>query len=462
MNSTVNDFTEGSITKSLIYFSIPFFLTNLIQSLYNAADIMIVSRFCGTAGIAGASIGGSITNTVTYMIIGLCNGGAIMTAQYAGVKSEKDIKETIGTTFTVTLILAVFSTILMLVFSENILRVLNTPEEAFGQTKAYFTVCMAGSVFIFGYNSIASVLRGLGDSKTPMYFGIASCVINIFLDLLCVGVLNMNAAGAALATVISQAAALIGCIINIQKRDYVFKFSELRLRINKEKAAKLFGLGLPGAIQNAIVSGGFLIVSSITNSLGVNAASGVAVAAKVNNFAQMPAGAIGMAVSSMTGQNVGAKKYDRAAKTLKSGILTALGIGIVMFAVVQMFPTQLMSLLVDDAGVLSEALPYLRVTAFDYLLVALVFPLNGLCNGSGHTLFTMLPSVFSSVIARVPVAYLCVRALGMGLAGVGLSTPTGTLSAIIICAVYYKSGKWKKSTVLKNDNDSADRLRAEK
>ena len=447
MDKSINDFTTGSIPKAMLRFSLPFFLTSLIQSLYNIADIMVISHFCGTAGVAGAAIGGNITNTATYTIIGLCNGGAIMTAQYAGMKSDEDIKETISTTFGLMLILSVIFSVAALVLSDKILMLLNTPAEAFEQTKSYFSVCMLGAVFIFGYNTICAVLRGLGDSKTPMYFGIGACVLNIFLDLILVGVFNMNASGAALATIISQASALTGCVIYLKKQSFVFDFKLSGFRIVPKKAIGILKLGLPGAIQSAIVSGGFLTVSSITNSLGVNAASGVAVAAKINNFAQMPATAIGMAVSSMVGQNVGAEKFDRARSTLKNGIAVSLCIGALLFAVVELFPLQLMGLLVNDTDVLSEALPYLRVTAFDYLLVALIFPLNGLCNGSGHTLFTMIPSIFSSVIARIPVAVFCAKTLNLGLLGVGISTPTGTISAIIICAVYYFSNKWCKRVV---------------
>lgn len=446
MSSSINDLTTGSIRSSLIRFSLPFFLTNLIQSLYNIADIMVVSRFCGSDGIAAAAIGGSVTMTVTYMIIGLCNGGAIMTAQYAGRKSEDDIKETIGTTFTLMLVLAAISTFLTLLLTDHILHSLNTPKEAFTGTKTYFRVCMSGSVFIFGYNAVASILRGLGDSKTPMYFGIGSCVLNIALDLLFVGVMKTGVAGAALATVISQAVSLMSCAAYLHKREFIFDFKLSSFRLNAGKVSVMLRLGLPGAIQNMIVSGGFLIVSSITNSLGIFAASGVAVAAKINNLAQMPAGAVGMAVSAMVGQNVGAGNFDRARSTMKTGIGISLIIGIAAFVIVQAMPTQLLRLLVDDNDVLLMGTRYLRITSLDYILVAFVFPLNGLCNGSGHTLFTMIPSVFSSVIARVPVAFVCTRLLGMGISGVAVSTPTGTLSAIIICGIYYFSNRWCKKT----------------
>ena len=294
MVKSINDFTTGDIRRSLIKVSLPFFLTSLIQSLYNIADIMVVGHFGGSSSIAGTSIGGSVTNTITYMIIGLCNGGAIMTAQYAGRKSGKDIKETIETTFTLMLILSVLSTVVSLLLSDFILHTLNTPEEAFAQTKSYFSICMTGSVFIFGYNAVASVLRGLGDSKTPMYFGIGACVLNIALDVLLVGAIGMNVLGTALATVISQAAALFGCVVYLRKSSFIFDFKLTSFKILPSKVVSILKLGLPGAVQNMIVSGGFLIVSSITNSLGVYAASGVAVAAKINNLAQMPAVAIGI------------------------------------------------------------------------------------------------------------------------------------------------------------------------
>ena len=339
------------------------------------------------------------------------------------------------------------SSLFALIFSNEILTALNTPAEAFSQTKTYFIICMCGSIFIYGYNAIGAILRGVGNSKTPMYFGFVACLLNIGLDLLFVGPMGMDVAGAALATVIAQAVSMIGCAVYLKKSDFIFSFGRRDMKLSPAKAADIFRLGLPGAIQNAIVSGGFLMVSSLTNSLGVNAASGVSVASKINNFAQQPASAVGMAVASMTGQNVGAGLYDRAKEALRTAVAVSMIIGAAAFVIVQLLPEQLMGLIVSDDTVIKEALPYLRITAFDYLLVAMIFPLNGICNGSGHTLFTMIPSIVSSVVTRVPAAYICVLGFDMGLAGVGISTPVGTISAILICGWFYLSGRWKKSTI---------------
>ena len=441
------DFTKGNIRTELIRFSIPFFLTSLIQSMYNIADIKVVGQYLGNPGIAATSIAGNLTWSLTYGIIALCDGGAIMVSQYVGRKSEKDVKETISTVFSMSILLAVASTALFFLFADPLLRLLNTPEEVFDDACTYFRICTAGSVFIFGYNAMASVLRGMGDSRTPMYFGVASCLINIVLDILFVGTLRMGVAGAAYATVFSQALSMLGFAACLRLTRSKVDVRPSTFRLNKSKALSVLRLGLPGAVQSFVVSGGFLMVSALTNSLGVSAASGVAVAGKINNVCQMPAVAIGSAASSMVGQNVGSKNFDRARSVLKNAIQISLMIASVAFIVVQLLAMPLLRLLTHEEEVLLQGLDYLRVTSLDYLLTAFVFPLNALCNGSGHTIFTMIPSIVSSVVARVPVAYFCVRVLDLKILGVGISTPTGTISAILICAWFYFSNRWCESTI---------------
>ena len=442
-----HDFTRGNIRTALIRFAVPFFLTSLIQSMYNIADIKIVGAYLGNAGIAAASIAGSLTWSLTYGIIALCDGGAIMVSQYVGRKSDRDVKETVGTVFAMSALLAAGSTALFLSLSAPLLRLLNTPAEVFDDACAYFRVCTAGSVFVFGYNAMASVLRGMGDSRTPMYFGVASCLINIVLDILFVGAWRMGVAGAAYATVISQALSMLGFAVWLRRSRSAVDVRPSAFRLNRRKALTVLRLGLPGAVQSFVVSGGFLMVSALTNALGVSAASGVAVAGKVNNVCQMPAVAIGSAAAAMVGQNVGSRNYDRARSVLRNAIRISLAIGSAAFVAVQLLAMPLLRLLTNEEEVLLQGLDYLRVTSLDYLLTAFVFPLNALCNGSGHTIFTMIPSIVSSVVARVPVAWFFVRVLDWKILGIGLSTPTGTLSAIIICAWYYFSDRWCESTI---------------
>ncbi|MBQ3761061.1 MAG: MATE family efflux transporter [Clostridia bacterium] len=441
------DFTKGNIRTQLIRFSIPFFLTSLIQSTYNIADIKIVGKYLGNPGIAATSIAGNLTWSLTYGSIALCDGGAIMVSQYVGRKSGGDVKETVSTVFALSLLLAAASTALFILLAGPLLRLLNTPQKVFDDACDYFRICTAGSVFVFGYNAMASLLRGMGDSRTPMYFGVASCLINIVLDIIFVGTWDMKVAGAAYATVISQALSMFGFAAYLYLTRSGVDVRPSTFKLNKTKALAILKLGLPGTVQSFVVSGGFLVVSALTNSLGVSAASGVAVAGKINNVCQMPAVAIGSAASAMTGQNVGGRDYDRARAVLKNAIKISLTIGAAAFILVQLFTMPLLKLLAEEKDVLLQGRDYLKITSLDYIMTAFVFPLNALCNGSGHTMFTMIPSIVSSVVVRVPVAYFCVKVLALKIIGVGLATPTGTLSAIIICTWFYLSNRWCESTI---------------
>lgn len=443
----MKDLTKGKVSTQLVVFSLPFLLSNLIQSLYNIVDLLIIERYGGTTGVSGVAIGGQITMVVTYVIIGLCGGGTILVAQYIGMKKKQDVKESIGTLFSVLMFAAVAVTFVIVLFSNPLLRLINTPVESFDKAKDYLVICMMGTFFIFGYNAISAVLRGIGDSKTPLVFVSIACLINVVLDLIFIRELKMDAAGAALATVISQGFSMFLAVLHLYRKKFIFDFRWKSFRIVPEKAKIIFRLGIPGSVQNLIVSGGFLMVSSITNSFGVTASSAVAFSMKVNQFAQMPAQSISAALSTMVGQNIGAGLIERAKRSFRVSILLAIGVGVIAFTLVQAMPEAFLSIFTSDPFVIKEAVPYLRITSFDYLLVALIFPLNGFINGSGHTVFTMIPSIVSSVIIRVPVAFLFAKVLGLDLFGVGISTPAGTVSAIVICLLYYRSEAWEKVVI---------------
>ena len=443
----MKDLTQGRVSTQLLFFSLPFLLSNMIQSLYNIVDLLIIERYSGTTGVSGVAIGGQITMVVTYVIIGLCGGGTILVAQYIGMKKDQDVKESIGTLFSVLMMTALIVTVVVIAFSDALLHLINTPEASFEKAKDYLVICMLGTFFIFGYNAISAVLRGVGDSKTPLIFVSIACLVNVVLDLYFIRVLRMDAAGAALATVISQGFSMLLAVLHLYRKKFVFDFRWKSFQIVPQKAKLIFRLGIPGSVQNLIVSGGFLMVSSITNSFGVSASSAVAFSMKVNQFAQMPAQSISAALSTMVGQNIGAGFFERAKKIFWVSIRLSMGLGILAFGLVQAVPEFFLGIFTSDASVIQEAIRYLRITSFDYLLVALIFPLNGFINGSGHTLFTMIPSIVSSVVVRVPIAFLFAKVMGLGLFGVGLSTPSGTISAVIICLIYYRSGAWKKVVI---------------
>jgi len=440
--------TEGSVTKQLILFALPFLLSNLIQSLYNAADMLIVGNYCGSAGISGVNIGGQVTLLMTNIVIGLSVGGTVAIAQYLGLEDRKSMNESIRTLISSLLIAAIILTVVMMILSDKILQLMQTPEESYKQARAYLNVTVLGTIFIFGYNAFAAILRGLGDSKSPLVFVAIACIINIFLDILFVGSFGMEAMGAALATIISQAISMIACIIYLKRSSFGFDFKLSSFGIYKDRLVLLMKLGIPVSVQNVIVNLSFFVLTTIANGMGVNESAAVGVVGRYNGFAILPAIAVGSSVSAMVAQNIGAGLIDRAKKTFRVGLIMAYLITVVVFIVSRIFPEQILTLFDDDPGMIAAGMEYLRTFSLDYLVVPVVFCLNGVITGSGHTVVSSVSGIMSSLGFRIPLAVLFGVILEKGMLGLGLAAPLARLGAAIFVTIYYLSGKWKTSKVI--------------
>lgn len=440
-----NRLTEGSVIKQLIKFSLPLLLSNIVQALYSVADMLIVGWFSGTYTMSAVNIGGQITMVVTNFVIGLAIGGTVLIAQYIGAKKNEEVDKTIGTLFTLMGILAVFFSIFMTFFSDVMLKLLNTPEESYDMAKNYVLICMWGIIFVFGYNAISAILRGMGDSKRPLAFvGIAS-TINIILDIIFVGPLNMNATGAAIATIIAQATAMFLAIIYLKRNRFVFNFHHTSFRIHKDKLKLLLKVGIPSSAQNVIVGISFLVLTSIINDLGgVTASAAVGIVGKFNSFAILPAIAMSASVSAMSAQNIGAGLYDRAKKTLWSAITISFAISAAIFAFVQIFPEAILQAFKAEPDVIDIGVSYLRSFSYDYLIVPFAFCFNGLLNGSGYSIVSMTSSIVSSLVFRIPLVFLFARVLETGVGSLGYAAPIATVFASLIGGYFYFSGKWKK------------------
>ena len=446
--SIERNLTEGNVVKLLIQFALPFMLSNLIQSLYNVADMLIVGYYSGTAAISGVNIGGQVTLILTNLIVGLTVGGTVIIGQYLGSGDRKSVKETIGTLLTFLLIVGIVITIIMLIVSDNILWLLQTPEESYQQARDYLDITMLGTVFIFGYNAFSAILRGFGDSRRPLIFVSIACTINVFLDLLLVGAYGMAAKGAAIATVISQAISMILCIITLIKSDFVFDFKLSSFKFIKKHFITIIRIGIPISIQNVIVNFSFLVLTTIANSMGVNASAAVGIVGKYNGFAILPAIAVGSSVSAMVAQNMGAGAIDRAKKTFYTGFALAFSITFVVFIITQIFPEQILSIFDDDPNTISAGVEYIRTFSFDYLIVPATFCLNGLVTGSGHTIISSVCGILSSIGFRVPIAIVFGIVMQKGLGGLGLAAPIASLASCLILLIYYVTGKWKKNMVI--------------
>ncbi len=443
------DLTRGSVSKQLMKFAIPFLLSNLLQAFYSVADMIIVGRLCGTHGITGVNIGSQINILVTGAALGLAVGGTVLIAQYGGAKKFDEQRKTIGTLFTLYMILAVIFTVVMLLLGTTLLDVLKTPQVAYTEAENYYNICMAGLIFMFAYNVISAILRGMGDSKRPLYFVLIATIVNIIGDIILVGPFKMGAAGAAYATIGAQALSVVLSLIYLAKNHFFAGYKKSDFKIDKEKAKMLLKIGLPSSVQQVVISFSFLTLTALVNSLPnadiASACQGIG--GKVNSFAVLPALAMSSAVSSMAGQNIGAGETERAKKTMLTGMGIAFGITIFVFALVQLFPQQIISLFDTNEEVIAVGSDYMRFIALDYLFVPFVFCMNGLAIGAGYTNFALFNACFSSILVRVPFAYIMVNLTSMGFNGVGIATGLASVASMIVGAIYVASGKWKKPKI---------------
>ena len=435
------DLTKGSVTKNLIKFAMPFLLSNILQALYSVVDMIVVGQFCGKAGITGVSIGGQVNILITGAAGGLAISGTILVAQYLGAKKYDDQKKTIGTMSTLYLVLSIVITVLMLLVGKPLLILLKTPESAFSETLSYLNICMAGTVFMFGYNAVCAVLRGLGDSKRPLYFVMIAALINVVLDVVLVGKFKMGASGAAYATIFAQAISFVLSGVYLSKTGFFKGYTAKDFKIEKQKAVLLFKVGLPSAIQSLVISLSFMTLTALVNSLpnAEVAAACQGIGGKINSFA------------SMAGQNIGAGEFERARKTMRVGLVLAFVFSVAVMVVVEAFPEILFRVFTDDVEVIETGIPYLRLIAIDYLFTAFLFSFNGLAIAAGDTSFALFNSFFNSIIIRVPFAYATVYWFNMGFNGVGLAIGCASVFSVFIGLWYVRSEKWKKSKVILED-----------
>ncbi len=439
---------KGNVAKQLIVFAIPFIISNVIQTIYSVADMIIVGQFNGTASMSGVNIGGQVTMLILNVAVGISTGGTIMIAQSVGAEKTKQLNSIIGTLLTSLFVSAIVMTAFMLSFKDGILQLIQTPAESFSEASVYLVVTSLGTIFIFGYNALSAIMRGMGDSKSPLYFVTIACITNVVLDLLLVGGFRQGAFGAAVATVISQALSMLLCVLYLKRKKFVFDFSLSSFRIHKDHLASLLKLGIPLTVQNLISNLSFLFMTALVNGMGVTASAAVGAVGKYNGFAILPAIAMNAAISAMVAQNIGAQREDRAIKTMLIGMGISYSITISIFVLTRLFPQEVLRMFSNDAELIEVGLPYLFAFCFDYLLVPAAFSMMGFFIGTGHTTFSLICNILTAIVIRIPMAYLLSETAGLGLPGVGYAVPLATATTILLCVWFFFSGRWRKRTVL--------------
>ena len=441
----VNDFTTGNVTGRLIKFATPLFLGNMLQVVYNMVDMIIVGNVIGKAGLSAVSIGGDLNNLLTFLAMGFTNAGTIIISQYIGAGQRKNVGRFIGT-FTVSMtVFAVIMTAIAAVMHESILSWMNTPPEAWQEAKNYCLTCIMGLVFIYGYNAVSGVLRGMGDSRHPFIFIAVAAALNILLDCVFVIGLKTGAFGAALATVISQGFSFIAAVmfLGFNRHRLGFEMDRSCFVIDRSMFSTMVRLGLPMALKSTSVAFSKMFVNSYINAFGVTVSAVTGVGSKLNHMIAQCSNAFNTAGAAMVGQNIGAEKYERVTKILISDFSIMAVIGVFCSAAMLLFPNEIFGLFTRDPEVLDVCMEFVPVALVIFIGSAFRAPSNALSNGTGNYIVNFAIAILDAIVIRIGLALLLGIAFSMGYLGFWLGDAIAGFTPFFIGSVFYLSGKWK-------------------
>ncbi len=434
-----NSLTEGNLLNAMMRFSVPYFIASFLQTFYGLADLFITGQFYGAAQVTAVSIGSQVMHMFTVIIVGLAMGTTVSISLAVGARNNKNASLAIGNSITIFSIVAVISTILLLLNISNFLTLLKTPSESVESAYQYLFVCFIGVPFIIAYNVISSIYRGLGDTKHPMIFVAISGVFNIGLDYLLVGTVHLGAAGAAIATVSAQAASVIMALIFMHKMNDEIILSRSDLRPHSATAKSLLGVGTPIACQDGLIQISFLVITMIANMRGLEVATAVGIVEKVISFLFLVPSAMLSTVSALTAQNIGAGKHDRGAKILRYGITVCVAFGAVVFIICQFAAPQIVSLFVHgEPLVVTYGGQYLRSYSIDCMIAGIHFCFSGYFSAYGRSQYSFIHNVISVLLIRIPVTYATSLMFPQTLYPMGLAAPMGSTLSVIICIIFYR------------------------
>lgn len=430
------DLTKGRVPSVLLRFALPFLLANLLQALYGGADLLIVGQTDSAVGVAAVAIGSQVMQTITGIVLGLTTGVTVCVAIAVGAADDRRAARIIGTTVWLFLGISAALTLGMLCAVERITEWMHTPAEAVGQTVQYLWICSLGILFIVGYNAACGIMRGLGDSRTPLAIVAVACAVNIALDLLFVVGMGWGAAGAAAATIAAQGISFLVAVVWLWRRGFAFPFHRSDLAWNGSHVLRILRLGTPIALQDALINVSFLLITAIINTMGVVASAAVGVVEKLIVFAMLPMTAFAAAVSTMTAQNYGAGRPQRMHRSLHWGIGYSLLFGLSVCIYAQLLPETLTRLFTREPAVIALSADYLRSYSFDCILVSFVFCFNAFFSGQGNSLFPMIHSLIATFVFRIPLSYFF--SLSGDIFRIGWAAPLSTLVSLLFCIVYLR------------------------
>jgi putative MATE family efflux protein len=445
----MKDLTTGDETKQLIWFAVPMLLGNVFQQFYNMVDSFVVGRFVGTEALAAVGTSFPVIFFMLALILGVTMGSTVLISQFFGAKDMESLQKVVTTSYIFLFVAGAIMSVIGVLVTPFILSAMAVPPEVLPEATSYLQIIFAGMLATFGYNGVAAMLRGLGDSKTPLYILIAATLLNVVLDLVFVVVFHWGVAGAAWATIISQGLSFVGALIALDTRNKYVRLDFRRLVWDKPIFRHMLRIGLPTGLQQTLVSLGLMVLSRIVNEYGPLTMAAYTAAARIDSIASMPAMNLSQAVTTFTGQNMGAGKTERVKRGHMSAIVVSTAISLLIGVLVIVFGRQLMSIFTTDPEVISIGYQYFLIVGFFYTIFGAMFINNGVMRGAGDVFIPMINTLLALWIVRVPCALLFTRVFGMGSAGIWWSIPAGWMIGFIFSTWYYLSGRWKTKTIIR-------------
>ncbi len=434
--------TTGSIFKNVVYFSLPYLLSYFLQTLYGMADLFIIGQYEGVASTTAVSIGSQVMHMITVIIVGLAMGSTVSIGQAVGGGNDKRTASCIGNTITLFMGLSIILTAALLLLRRPIAIAMSTPAQALEGTIDYLTICFMGIPFITAYNIISSIFRGLGDSKSPMYFIAIACAANIGLDYAFMGALHLGPAGAALGTTLSQAVSVVVSIIVVRRARAGIRLKKEDFKPKRDVMGSLLRIGIPIAVQDGLIQVAFIVITIIANRRGLNDAAAVGIVEKIMSFIFLVPSSMLSTVSALGAQNIGAGKPERAKTTMRYGILITTCFGLAVVALMQLYANSFVALFTDSSTqdglqVVTMGGQYLRGYIWDCLFAGMHFCFSGYFCACGRSSLSFVHNIIAIALVRIPGVYITSKMFADTLFPMGLATAAGSLLSVMICLVMY-------------------------
>lgn len=430
-------FVEGPIFGALIRFAIPVLGALVLQAAYGAVDLVIVGRFGDASSISAAGTGSTFMSMVTFVITSLAMGSTVTIGQHIGEQNPKKAGNAVGTTIILFTVLGIVLTVILEIFAGNIVSILQVPEASVDKAVTYIRICSAGILVIIAYNVISGILRGVGNANLPFIFVGIACVVNIIGDLILVGGFHMDVAGAAIATVLAQLVSVIASLAVLRKQSLPISFSLPQCRVFGSELRMILNVGVPIALQEAMVQISFLVINSIINNMGLMPSAGYGVAQKLVSFIMLIPSTTMQSVSAFVAQNVGAGNKERAKKGYITAMLTGCSVGILVFFIGFFGGAWLSSLFTGDAEVIAQSAAYMKGFSWDCILTCILFSTTGYLNGRGNSIPVMVQGITAAFCVRIPFSIFMSLLPETSLMLVGLAAPITSVYGIILYMICF-------------------------